>query len=77
MKPRRHYFLAQKFKEFIVYSVEFEKMKRVLTLRTQYLMVNNTLHDYDIKIISLFNKEQFEMKMLKAGQSLPIPECYN
>lgn len=39
-------------KEFIVYSVEFENMKRVLTLRTQYLMVNKTLHDYSIRIIN-------------------------
>ena len=40
-------------------------------------MVNKTLHDYQIKIINQFNKEQFEIKMLKAGNSLPLPETYN
>lgn len=77
MKPCRHYFKSQKFKEFIIYSIEFENMKRVLTLRTQYLMVNKTLHDYQIKIISVINESQVELKTLKAGQSLPIPESYN
>lgn len=77
LKPCRHYFRHQKFKEFIVYSIEFENMKRVLTLRTQYLLVNKTLHDYQIKIINQFNKEQFEIKMLKAGNFLPLPETYN
>lgn len=76
-KPCRHYFRSQKFKEFLVYSIEFENMKRVLTLRTQYLMVNKTLHDYQIKVINQLNKEQFEIKMLKSGASLPLPETYN
>ena len=60
-----------------MYSIEFENMKRVLTLRTQYLIVNKTLHDYQIKIINQFNKEQFEIKMIKAGSFLPLPETYN
>lgn len=34
MKPCRHYFRNKKYMEFIVYSIEFENMKRVLTLRT-------------------------------------------
>ena len=33
-KPSRHYFLNQKFKEFLVYQIEFENMKRILTIRT-------------------------------------------
>ena len=57
MKPCRHYFKNKRYMEFIVYSIEFENMKRVLTLRTQYLMFNKTLHDYQIKLISLVNSE--------------------
>ena len=57
IKPCRHYFLREKFKEFIVYSIEFENMKRVLTVRTQYLMINKTLHNYAIKITSLLNED--------------------
>ena len=76
-KPSRHYFLNQKFKEFLVYQIEFENMKRILTIRTQYLMINRTLHDYSIKIINLLNRDLREDRLLKAGDSFPIPESYN
>ena len=38
LKATRHYFKSSKFKEFIVYAIEFQNLKRVLTLRTQYLL---------------------------------------
>ena len=34
IKPQKHYYLSPKFKEFIIYGIEFQNMKRVLTLRT-------------------------------------------
>ena len=57
MKPCRHQFANKKYKEFLVYSIEFENMKRVLTIRTQYLMFNKTLHDYHVHIVSLLNSD--------------------
>ena len=58
MKSTRHYFKSNKFKEFIVYAIEYENknLKRVLTLRTQFLLTNKTLFDYKIKVVSLFDK---------------------
>ena len=76
-KYTRHYFKSSKFKEFIVYAVEFKNLKRVLTLRTQYLLQNKTLFDYQIKVVSLFDKKTSSIRQLKAGGCLPIPECYN
>ena len=74
----RHYFISSKFKEFLVYGVTFEKsLKRVLTLRTQYLLQNATLLDYDVRITSSFNKDQFEVRQLRAGGLMPLPESYN
>ena len=48
MKAARHYFKSKKFKEFIVFAIEYENknLKRVLTLRTQFLLRNKTLFDY-------------------------------
>ena len=63
----RHYYQNQKYKEFIVYSIEFANMKRILTLRTQYLLVNQTMFDYDVKIISGFDRNNFEVKVLSSG----------
>ena len=79
MKSTRHYFKSNKFKEFIVYAIEYENknLKRVLTLRTQFLLTNRTLYDYKIKVVSLFDKQSANFKDLKAGGCLPIPESYN
>lgn len=79
MKATRHYFKSKKFKEFVVFAIEYESknLKRVLTLRTQFLLRNKTLFDYQIKIISLFDKQNSEIKELKVGECLPIPETYN
>lgn len=50
-----------------MYSIEFANMKRILTLRTQYLLVNQTMFDYDVKIISGFDRSNFEVKVLTTG----------
>ena len=36
--------------EFYVYGVSFINMKKVLTIRTQYLFVNKTLFNYEIHV---------------------------
>ena len=33
--------------------------------------------DYEVKIISMFDKTNFVTKVLKAGTVIPIPESYN
>jgi len=65
----RHYYRSPKYKEFILYGVSLKNLKRVLTLRTQYLLRNDTLLDYHVKIINLFEKDKTsaEMKLLKSG----------
>ena len=71
---QRHYFNGMGHKEFLVYTVSFKNLKRVLTLRTQYLLENRTLFDYQIRIDS---PEKCEEKVLRAGGLLPLPESYN
>jgi hypothetical protein len=75
----RHYFRNPKYKEFILYGVSFSNLKRVLTLRTQFIMRNDTLKDYEVKITSIYDKEKSktDLKLLKSGASLPLPEHYN
>lgn len=65
----RHYYRSSKYKEFILFGVSLKNLKRVLTLRTQYLLRNDTLLDYHVKIINLFEKDKTsaEMKLLKSG----------
>ena len=46
-------------------------------MRTQYLLQNKTLFDYQVKIVSCFDKNSASVKHLKAGGCLPIPESYN
>jgi len=76
-QANRHYYRNQKYKEFIVYGVTFQNLKRVLTIRTQYLLKNLTDSDYQLKVISWFDKENgCENKELKAGDCIPIPESY-
>lgn len=35
------------------------------------------MFDYDVKIISGFDRNNFEVKVLSSGKSIPIPESYN
>ena len=42
----RHNYRNPKYKEFILYGISFKNLKRVLTIRTQYLIRNETLLDY-------------------------------
>lgn len=77
-----HYFKNSKYKEFILYGVSFKNLKRVLTLRTQYLLRNDTLLDYHVRIMSCIDKERTEKVnlkqiILKSGCELPLPESYN
>lgn len=75
----RHYYRDPRYKEFILYGISFVNLKRVLTLRTQYLLKNDTLLDYHVRIVSFFDKEKTkpENLLLKSGESLPLPESYN
>jgi hypothetical protein len=75
----RHNYRNPKYKEFILYGVSFRNLKRVLTIRTQYLIKNETLLDYSVKILNVFEKDRTnsEEKILKSGCSLPLPESYN
>lgn len=75
----RHNYKDPRYKEFILYGVSFTNLKRVLTIRTQYLLRNDTLLDYDVKIVSLLEKDrsQAEQKVLKSGGYLPLPESFN
>jgi hypothetical protein len=54
----RHNYKDPRYKEFILYGVSFTNLKRVLTIRTQYLLRNDTLLDYDVKIVSLLEKDR-------------------
>jgi len=78
-KMWRHNYKDPRYKEFILYGVSFTNLKRVLTIRTQYLLRNDTLLDYDVKIVSLLEKDrsQAEQKVLKSGGYLPLPESFN
>ena len=76
-QANRHYFPNSKFKEFLLYTVSFKHLKRVLTIRTQYLIHNQTLENYNVRIVSLFEKQCLSDKTLKSGDYLPVPESYN
>jgi hypothetical protein len=78
-KMFRHNYRNPKYKEFILYGISFRNLKRVLTIRTQYLIKNETLLDYSVKILNVFEKDRTnsEEKILKSGCSLPLPESYN
>lgn len=52
---QRFYFKRQNDmirKEFLVYSVSFKNFKRVLTLRTEYLLENRTSHTYHLQLVN-------------------------
>jgi hypothetical protein len=76
-QTNRHCFRNKKYKEFIIYGVTFQNLKRVLTLRTQFLLQNSTAFDYSIKIQSKFEPSQVETMILHSGRAMPLPESYN
>jgi hypothetical protein len=49
-------------------------MKKVLTVRTEYLFVNQTFFSYDIHIRFMTSSI---VKILGPGDKLPIPNDYN
>lgn len=75
----RHSYRNPKYNESILYGISFKNLKRVLTIRTQYLLRNETLLDYAVKIVNVFEKDRAnaEERLLKSGCSLPLPESYN
>ena len=60
--------------EFYVYGVTQVNMKKVLTLRTQFLFVNQTFFKYEVHI--RFPNSSI-VKSLDPGDSLPIPDTLN
>eukprot|EP00347_Sterkiella_histriomuscorum_P000566 403375355 len=60
--------------EFYVYGVTQVNMKKVLTIRTQYLFVNQTFFNYEIHI--RFSNSSIT-RSLAPGDRLPIPDTIN
>lgn len=51
------------------YGVRLQDFKKVLTVRTQFLLVNKTAHDYLVH----FRLAQVSLvKLLESGDSLPL-----
>jgi hypothetical protein len=74
---KKHYLRdddRQQASEFYVYGVSQVNMKKVLTVRTQYLFVNQTFYSYEVHI--RFPKSSI-IKSLAPGDRLPIPDSYN
>ena len=60
-----------------MYEVSFKELKRVLTVRTLYVLQNSTSQSYSIKIANKFDKNVSKVVRLDAGQMIPLPESYN
>ena len=71
---KKHFFRDENSSEFYSYGVQQVNMKKVLTVRTQYLFVNQTFFTYEIHV--RFKNSSFT-KTLLSGQSMPIPDSYN
>lgn len=71
---RKHFVKEMDRGEFYVYGVQLLNMKKILTLRTEFLMVNNTLLVYEVHI-RFPNKS--EIKRVEQGGCLPFPQAYN
>ena len=76
-EPQWHQFHSEKHREPIVYEVSFKELKRVLTVRTLYVLQNSTSQSYSIKIANKFDKNVSKVVRLDAGQMIPLPESYN
>ena len=70
---KKHY-VRDDESEFFVYGVTFANMKKVLTIRTQYLFVNQTFFSYELHI--RFPNSSL-LKTLHPGDRMPIPDLYN
>jgi hypothetical protein len=49
-------------------------MKKILTIRTQYLFVNQTLFNYEVHIRFKHNSL---LRKLAPGESMPIPGTFD
>ena len=60
--------------EFYVYGVQLINMKKILTIRCQYLILNQTLFEYEIHI--RYPNSSF-LKTVRPGESFPLPKAYD
>jgi hypothetical protein len=51
-------------------------MRKILTIRTPYVLYNHTMMDYRVKIIDSRSKEEIDNFILKAEKRSPLNSDY-
>ena len=63
---------ASRYTEVAYYGVFLKKMRKVLTIRQEYVIVNRTLFDFVIKITNKFDKTVTKEYILKVDESFGL-----
>ncbi|CAI2385812.1 unnamed protein product [Moneuplotes crassus] len=59
--------------DFIFFETKVVETNKVLTLRTQNLLVNSTQFSYDVVIMNPTNRKDSKQVVLKPGEKIPFP----
>ena len=62
---------SEKNHDFLIYRIKVENFRRILYLRSPYVIQNQTLRAYKLKFFSLNGYEQRSI-LLKSGQTYPL-----